>query len=214
MRNMDVNSTTIAEVFRRNGYATGLFGKWHLGQSERYGPWFRGFDETLTAEGDNQRSHFDPVLLQNRKPVPFEGYRTDVLFDEAIDFMKRHQEEPFFCYLPTYTPHAPLKVPEQYIEPYKHLDPQIAAYYGMVAQLVRTHTCYRPDCQPCYQAMHSGHRVLQRSASSFVPQVGDELLDGGLILKSFHRRKSVSLSDTEAQVLNSRNLGPKTHGWG
>ncbi|PXA04697.1 arylsulfatase [Coraliomargarita sinensis] len=135
MRNMDLDSTTIAEVFQRNGFATGLFGKWHLGQSGRYGPWFRGFDETLTVEGDNQRSHFDPVLLRNREPVPFKGYRTDIIFGEAIDFIKRHHEEPFFCYLPTYTPHAPLKVPEKYIEPYKHLDPQTAAYYGMVANV-------------------------------------------------------------------------------
>ncbi|MFO8026984.1 MAG: arylsulfatase [Opitutales bacterium] len=137
MRNMDPASTTIAELFQRKGFATGLFGKWHLGQSEQYGPWFRGFDETLTVEGDNQRSHFDPVLLQNRKPVKFQGYRTDIIFDEAMQFMEGRQAdaEPFFCYLATYTPHAPLKVPEEYIEPYKHLDPDTAAYYGMVANV-------------------------------------------------------------------------------
>lgn len=135
MRNMDLASTTIAELFQRKGFATGLFGKWHLGQSEKYGPWFRGFDETLTVEGDNQRSHFDPVLLQNRKPVKFQGYRTDIIFDEAMQFLERHKDKPFFCYLPTYTPHAPLKVPQEYIEPYQHLDPNTAAYYGMVANV-------------------------------------------------------------------------------
>lgn len=137
MRNMDPASTTVAELFQRKGFATGLFGKWHLGQSEQYGPWFHGFDETLTVEGDNQRSHFDPVLLQNRKPVPFKGYRTDIIFDQAMQFMEGHQAsaKPFFCYLATYTPHAPLKVSEEYIEPYKHLDPDTAAYYGMVANV-------------------------------------------------------------------------------
>ena len=135
MRNMDLASTTFAELFQRQGFATGLFGKWHLGQSGPYGPWFRGFDETLTVEDDNQNSHFDPVLLQNRKPVKFPGYRTDILFDRAMQFIERHKDEPFFCYLPTYTPHGPLKVPEEYIEPYRHLAPKAAAYYGMVAKV-------------------------------------------------------------------------------
>ena len=135
MRSMDLASTTVAELFQRQGFVTGLFGKWHLDQSGRYGPWFRGFDETLTVKGDNQRSHFDPVLLQDRKPTRFQGYRTDILFDQAMDFLERHREQPFFCYLPTYTPHAPLKVPEKYIEPYQHLDPKTAAFYGMVANV-------------------------------------------------------------------------------
>ena len=80
MRDMDLASTTIAELFQRKGFVTGLFGKWHLGQSGKHGPWFRGFDETLTVEKDNQRSHFDPILLRNRKPTPFKGYRTDNYF--------------------------------------------------------------------------------------------------------------------------------------
>ena len=135
MRNMDLAATTLAELFQRQGFVTGLFGKWHLGQSGRYGPWFRGFDETLTVAGDNQKSHFDPVLLQNRKPTPFKGYRTDIIFDQTMDFLERHREQPFFCYLPTYSPHGPLKVPPQYIEPYQHLEPKAAAYYGMVAKV-------------------------------------------------------------------------------
>jgi len=49
MRNMNLESITIADIFQKKGYKTGLFGKWHLGQSGQYGPWFRGFDETLTV---------------------------------------------------------------------------------------------------------------------------------------------------------------------
>jgi arylsulfatase A-like enzyme len=118
MRNMDTTSVTLAGLFQEKGYTTGLFGKWHLGQSENYGPWFRGFDETLTVPDDNQNSHFDPVLLKNRVEIKFEGYREDILFSEALNFISANRDKPFFCYLATYSPHAPNVVPKAYSEPY------------------------------------------------------------------------------------------------
>ncbi len=119
MRNMDTASVSIADLFQKKGYKTGLFGKWHLGQSGEYGPWFRGFEETLTVPGDNQRSHYDPVLLKNRLEERFEGYRTDILFNEAMKFISDKKDEAFFCYLATFSPHFPNIVPEKYSEPYE-----------------------------------------------------------------------------------------------
>ncbi|MEN8117713.1 MAG: sulfatase-like hydrolase/transferase [Bacteroidota bacterium] len=119
MRNMNPKSTTIANLFQKKGYKTGIFGKWHLGQSEKYGPWFRGFDETLTVPGDNQRSHFDPTLLKNRVATKFKGYRTDILFDEAMKFITDQKDTSFFCYLATYSPHSPHNVPKMYSDPYE-----------------------------------------------------------------------------------------------
>jgi arylsulfatase A-like enzyme len=119
MRNMDLNSVTLANLFKKGGYKTGLFGKWHLGQTSKYGPWYRGFDETLTVPGDNQNSNFDPVLLKNRAEKKYKGYRTDILFSEAMNFISNNKENPFFCYLPTYSPHRPNKVPKKYSEPYE-----------------------------------------------------------------------------------------------
>lgn len=120
MRNMDLNSVTIADLFKKAGYRTGLFGKWHLGQEGMYGPWFRGFDETLTVPDDIQNSHFDPVLLKNRVEKKYSGYREDILFSEAMKFISENKDRPFFCYLPTYSPHAPNVVPEKYTTPYKN----------------------------------------------------------------------------------------------
>ena len=142
MRNMDTEAITIAELFQEKGYKTGLFGKWHLGQSEQYGPWYRGFDETLTVPGDNQNSHFDPVLLKNRAEIHYEGYREDILFNEAMNFITDNKDGPFFCYLATYSPHAPNIVPEEYSKPYENYVDVVkpdcvyrAAFNGQIANI-------------------------------------------------------------------------------
>ena len=135
MSSMDLEATTIAQLFQQKGFATGIFGKWHLGRDEEYGPWFRGFDETLTVKGDYQGSHFDPTLLKNREPMPFKGYRTDILFDEAMTFIEKNRDKPFFCYLPTYSPHSPLRVPEKYSRPYEGQEGVNATFSGMMANV-------------------------------------------------------------------------------
>lgn len=119
MNRMSTDAITIAQLFQNKGYRTGIFGKWSLGFNEQYGPWFRGFDETLETLDDTQNSHFDPVLLQNREKKQFRGYREDILFREASKFIDINKNGPFFCYLPTYSPHGPNKAPEKYTKPYE-----------------------------------------------------------------------------------------------
>jgi len=119
MNLMDTDAITIAELFQKKGHRTGLFGKWHLGQNDNYGPRLRGFDETLTVPGDNQKSHFDPVLLHNRIEKKYKGYREDILFHEAMNFISDNKDSAFFCYIPTYSPHTPNKAPEKYGTPYE-----------------------------------------------------------------------------------------------
>lgn len=142
MNYLDTAAVTLADLFHENGYKTGIFGKWHLGQVEQYGPWFRGFDQTLTVPGDNQNSHFDPVLLQNRVPKKFYGYREDILFREAMKFIAAYKDSGFFCYIPTYSPHAPQKAPPEYCEPYEgYVNPERpdgvynACFFGQVANV-------------------------------------------------------------------------------
>jgi arylsulfatase A-like enzyme len=142
MNRMDTAAITIAELFQKKGYKTGLFGKWHLGQSDAYGPWFRGFDETLTVPGDIQNSHFDPVLLHNRIEKEYKGYREDILFHEARNFIRNNKETAFFCCIPTYSPHTPNKAPEQYVKPYEgYRNPERpdgvypAGFFGQVANV-------------------------------------------------------------------------------
>ncbi len=141
-RNMDLESTIIPEFFKEAGYKTGLFGKWHLGQPGEHGPWYRGFDETFTVPEDMQNSHFDPVLLKNQTEKKYSGYRTDILFNEAMKFISDNREKAFFCYLPTYSPHRPNRVPEKYSEPYKKLRNNSkkgikfeADFYGQIANV-------------------------------------------------------------------------------
>jgi len=115
-REMSLKSTTVAQVLKSAGYATGIFGKWHLGSNGDYRPEKRGFDVSITSIDDTQRSHFDPVLLFNGVETQTRGFRENILFEKAMQFIESNKERPFFCYIPTYSPHSPLKAPQEYID--------------------------------------------------------------------------------------------------
>ena len=94
---MATDETTLAEILRDASYATGLFGKWHLGGQPQQSPTQRGFDETLTFRGCAMRAdqYFNPTVLHNDVPETREGYCLDIFTDAAIDFMKTHRDDPF-----------------------------------------------------------------------------------------------------------------------
>jgi len=133
---------TIAEAFRDNGYATGQFGKWHLGDNWPMRPQDQGFDVVVgfRCGGIGQiadywgNDTFDDTYYHNGKPTPYKGYSTDVWFNEAIRFVKANKNKPFFIYLAPNITHLPLKVPEKYSRPYveKGLDEKLAILYGMI----------------------------------------------------------------------------------
>lgn len=137
---------TMPEVFRQNGYTTAIFGKWHLGDNYPVRPTDCGFDVAIhhSAGGVGElsdywgNSYFDDVYLENNEPRPFEGYCTDVWFSEAMKFMEKQGDEPFFVYLPTNAPHSPLIVEDRYAEPYRELAGKAflsAEFYGMIANI-------------------------------------------------------------------------------
>jgi arylsulfatase A-like enzyme len=132
--NMKTEEVTIAEALRPAGYATAVFGKWHLGDEKPHRPMDQGFDESLVFKGPALRKYFDPPLLFNGEPKPVKGYCTDIFVDYAIDFIRRNQSRPFFLYLPTNLIHTPLQVAEEYSAPFKALglDDKTAAIYGML----------------------------------------------------------------------------------
>lgn len=141
---MHGDENTIAEMLRGAGYRTGLFGKWHLGDNYPMRPTDQGFEETLWHKSggigqapDKPNSYFDPWLWRDNEKVSSEGYCTDIFFDGAIDFAERHQDEPFFIYLPTNAPHTPLEVADSYWKPYAEagLDETTARVYGMVENI-------------------------------------------------------------------------------
>jgi len=104
---------TFAEVLKRHGYATGIFGKWHLGYNVEFNPAKQGFDEFIGYVSGNvdYHSHIDGAGFEdwwkNCEKVPEEGYCTDLITKHGIDFIERHRDEPFCLYLPHEAPHYP-----------------------------------------------------------------------------------------------------------
>lgn len=99
---MPLDRVLLPLALKRAGYATGMFGKWHLGNRGDHHPLKRGFDEGFSTEG----KHFDFEVLP-RQEIPKGVYLADYLTDRAVDFIERHQSEPFFLYLPHFGVHAP-----------------------------------------------------------------------------------------------------------
>ncbi len=108
---MDLDERTIADAFKSAGYATGAFGKWHNGSQWPYHPMARGFDEYFGHTAGHWGEYFDPPLEHNGKLIRARGYIVDACTDQAIDFIERNHQKPFFCYVPFTTPHSPWAVP-------------------------------------------------------------------------------------------------------
>jgi len=117
---LNPDEITLADRLRDTGYATGLFGKWHLGDGPDERPSGRGFGEVLSFPGIGLHAdHYtDPPLLHNDQPVHRDGYCMDIFTDAAIDFIRDHREEPFFICLPSNLLHTPLVAPDDQLARY------------------------------------------------------------------------------------------------
>jgi len=138
--------TLMPQVFKQNGYSTAMYGKWHLGDAYPYLPENRGFDTTLCHGGGGigqtpdywGNDYFDDTYLKNGKPEKFKGYCTDVFFNEAITFIEKNKEKPFFLYLSTNAPHGPFNVPKKYYDIYENettINNVQKAFYGMITNI-------------------------------------------------------------------------------
>ncbi|MEM7658633.1 MAG: arylsulfatase [Bacteroidota bacterium] len=133
----------LAESFAEAGYVTGMFGKWHLGDNAPYRPQDRGFQQTLYHGGGGvgqtpdywNNDYFDDTYFRNGQQEPQQGYCTDVWFSAATDFIRTHQEQPFFCYLATNAPHSPYYVDTSYVAPYQQEEIVSPEFYGMIANI-------------------------------------------------------------------------------
>ena len=135
---MRADEVTIADALKAAGYATGMFGKWHLGEYWPYAPHARGFDRFVGFRLGHWSEYFDTRLERNGKEFRAKGYITDFLTDEALGFIEANRDRPFFCYLPYNPPHMPWQVPDRYWRMYKDiegLDPQAACAYAMVTNI-------------------------------------------------------------------------------
>jgi arylsulfatase A-like enzyme len=140
------NEVTMADVFSANGYATGIFGKWHLGDNYPFRPQDRGFQEVLVhgAGGVGQgpdfwdNDYYDDTYFHNGEPKKYTGYCTDVWFDNAIQFIDRkvQEDQPFFCYISTNAPHSPFFVDNEYAEVYRDMDNvPVPSFNGMITNI-------------------------------------------------------------------------------
>lgn len=137
---------TMPEVFKNNGYKTGIFGKWHLGDNFPDRPMDRGFEKCiwfkgwgLLSEAEYDNDYYKTRYLDSLNVVQSEKYCTDLWFDEAIKWMDKmnEQEQPFFVYLPTNSPHGPFYALKDDYEYYKDKveDSSAAAFFGMIKNI-------------------------------------------------------------------------------
>ncbi len=136
---------TLPEIFATSGYATGIFGKWHLGDNYPHRPLDRGFARAvyhlgwgITSTPDYwNNDYFDDFFRNQDRVQQYPGYCTDVWFDQAIDWIHKCRREgrPFFAYISTNAPHGPFFAPERFKKPYAELDDDAAGFFAMIANL-------------------------------------------------------------------------------
>ena len=116
---LPLEEKTIAEELKERGYATGLFGKWHLGD-ERFYPEHQGFD--VNVGGCNMGSpgsYFPPYRIPNIKDERPDEFLTDRLTRDALQFIETNRAGPFFVYVPHYAVHTPIAGKPEVVEKYK-----------------------------------------------------------------------------------------------
>lgn len=138
VESLPLEKVTISQQLQAAGYATGMFGKWHLGQKGEYHPGKRGFDEAIVTMG----KHFD-FVTQPQVEVPSGVYLADWLTDRAEDFIRRHRSRPFFLYLPHFGVHSPFQAKPELVARFRgkmpvggHQDPTYAAMIQSVDESV------------------------------------------------------------------------------
>ncbi len=132
---------TLADRLKAAGYATGLVGKWHLGEEEKYHPLARGFGEFFgfLPGAHSYLQTDDPnygPIYRGKQRVELDGYLTDVLAREAVGFIDRHKKEPFFLYLAFNAVHTPLHTTDDRLKKFAHVqDPTRRSYLAMTVAL-------------------------------------------------------------------------------
>ncbi|XZE21379.1 arylsulfatase [Pirellulaceae bacterium SH449] len=146
---LTLDAITLPQMLQGAGYATGIFGKWHLGDEDEYLPGRRGFDEVFIhgAGGIGQsypgscgdvpgNSYFDPIVLHNDQLKQTKGYCTDVFFERASTWLAEQaaSEKPFFAYISTNAPHSPYHAKKEDAAVYrdKVANEDLANFYGMI----------------------------------------------------------------------------------
>ncbi len=141
---LKIGEYTIGNLFEDNGYKTGMFGKWHMGDNYPSRPEDMGFGRVVAHKGGGVgqtpdfwgNNYFDDTYYENSKPKKYDGYCTDVWFEQAKNFINENKEEPFFAYIATNAPHSPYLVEERYTKLYSdNKDIPNPDFYGMITNI-------------------------------------------------------------------------------
>ncbi len=137
-KELPLDRVTIAQSLKAAGYATAMFGKWHLGEKGKFHPGARGFDEAIVSMGHHFNFETDP-----KEPLKKGEYLADFLTEKAVDFIQRNASKPFFLYLPHFGVHAPHEAKPEWIEKFNekpavegHSSPVYAAMIASVDESV------------------------------------------------------------------------------
>jgi len=139
---LPLSEKTLADRLKPAGYATGWFGKSHLGNEPEFHPQKRGFDAFygflggahtyLAVEGGAARNS----ILRGTEPVKDIDYTTDAFAREAVAFLDQKRSEPWFVYLPFNAVHGPLEATEKYLARFKDIaDPKRKKFAAMLSAL-------------------------------------------------------------------------------
>ena len=139
-KQLPLEETTLAELFKARGYATASIGKWHLG-SEPFYPEKQGFDLNIAGTDKPQPlSFFAPWKIPTLTEGKDGDYLTDRMAEEAVKFIENTKDKPFFLYLPHFAVHTPIQGPPELVEKYREikrgkLNHKNAIYAAMIEKL-------------------------------------------------------------------------------
>ena len=142
-RGLDPKTVILADILQKAGYATGMFGKWHLGTQPQFHPLARGFDEFY---GFLAGAHsFLPVkreeavhstIMRGNEPLKESEYLTDAIAREAVKFIGDHADQPFFAYVPFNAVHTPIEATRKYQDRFPNTRNETRRdYYAMTSAL-------------------------------------------------------------------------------
>ncbi|MGD9648850.1 MAG: sulfatase, partial [Pirellulales bacterium] len=131
---LPLDRAIIPQLLKPAGYATGMFGKWHLGDDGKHHPASRGFDEAIVSAGRHFNFKTTPSVDH-----PADEYLADFLTDRAVDFIRRHKDGPFFLYLPHFGVHSPHEAKQPLIDRFADKSPvgghKSPVYAAMIASV-------------------------------------------------------------------------------
>jgi arylsulfatase A-like enzyme len=132
-QNLPLEEVTIAAALKNSGYATAMFGKWHLGETAEYHPSRRGFDQALVSMG----RHFN---FRTNPPTNVDGdtYLADFLTDQSVRFIDQNKARPFFLYLPHFAVHVPHEAKKELISKYEKKQPAGGHHSPVYAAMIES----------------------------------------------------------------------------